>query len=122
MELGINQISTTFIMLLHVISMITLAAGGFGLITLSARPGLTSLKFGGYALCAIALTSLFGVALNFVLQFVGLSRELFHYWYIARAIVGNSINILGYGVFAFVLFTTARASPSSQLSTSEGRG
>ena len=122
MDFEIHQISRIFFALFHVISMITLAVGGFGLITISARPGLANLKVGGYALCAIAISSVFGVALEFVLQFFGLRHELVSYWFMARGIIGNGIDILGYGVFAFGIFTAARASQPTQLSSSEGRG
>ncbi|MCO4762321.1 MAG: hypothetical protein KC502_12500 [Myxococcales bacterium] len=91
----------------HLIAMVAAGAGAYGLIQLSDRLNLSKLKIAGYGLAAIAVTSVVGMMLNFIMTtfiagMIGYSSMSF--WYAARAIFGNGIDILGFAALAYGLF------------------
>ncbi len=101
----------TFITFLHLVAMVALGGLAFGLIKISAFSGLEKLKISGYGLAAIAVTTLLGTALNFIITtFLGsvVGYEAIGYWHMARGVIGNGIDILGFGAATYGAIAAAK--------------
>jgi len=108
---SVTGILGMFIGFLGLVANAALAVAAFGLIKIAARPGLEKLKIGGYALGAIALTSVLGSFMNavvthFLMDMIGYDGV--QIWFGARGIIGSGIDILGCAALAYACMAAAK--------------